>query len=145
MNSLSLARESARPHLRELAKDEALMPGSSIGSSEAEPGTTTSSALADYYQHCLGIFMKADSFHHHQQQAADRRASPSPMMEPANSNHAPHRPGPQSWMAAMAASTFPWSFIPQVKSHVALVRFQFDRLNWLTPRNQEAQRDQSRV
>ena len=113
MNSLSLSLDSARPHrhLRDPAKERDASPAT--GAHRADPTPADASeALTSYYEHCLRVFMKADSL----QQAADRQPSPSPMDRPSSSNRVPHGPGPQSasWMAAMAASTFPWPFIPQV-------------------------------
>lgn len=87
---------------------------------QQDPAGIASSAVAvaaaAYYQHCWDVLMKADSLHNHHHHPSDGRSPPPSAMDHGRHHRLPQPPPPPppSWMTAMAASTIPWPFIPQV-------------------------------
>ncbi|XP_045025241.1 histone-lysine N-methyltransferase PRDM16 [Daphnia magna] len=87
---------------------------------------SVAAATAAYYQNCWDVLMKADSLHHHPHHhhpSDGRSPTTSPLaMDHRHHHRLPHPPPPPppSWMTAMAASTIPWPFIPQVADSAAV-------------------------
>lgn len=91
--------------------------------------SAVAAAAAAHYQHCVDVLMKADSLHHHHHHPSDGRSPPPPSAMDHSRHHRlpqPPPPPPPSWMTAMAASTIPWPFIPQVRYFFSFNQFFFN-------------------
>ena len=106
---------------------------------QQDPAGIASSAVAAaaaYYQHCWDVLMKADSLPHHHlhhHHPSDGRSPPPPTaMDHRHHHRLPNPPPlpPPSWMTAMAASTIPWPFIPQVLCHFEIFPAQWRGEKW---------------
>ena len=123
MNSQSLTPSLTADRRRRRPQSIAIAP---IETQQQDTADSSAVAAATaYYQHCWDVLMKADSLHHHhhhRHHPSDGR-SPPPERSPLAMDHRHHHrlphpppPPPPSWMTAMAASTIPWPFIPQVRT-----------------------------